>query len=131
MILTDSGAWFASVVPWDGNHVAATTWLGQNREPLLTTDYLVDETLTLLRMRKETARAVALGDQFFSGRVARLYFLTETDIRDAWQIFRDYADKQWSFTDCTSKVVIEKLSLTHTFSFDQHFRQFGTVNVVP
>src|SRR6202043_2194806 len=99
---TDSGAWFESVVPWDANHVAATTCLGQNREPLLTTDYLVDETLTLLRMRKETARAVALGDQFFSGRVARLYFLTETDIRDAWQIFRDYADKQWSFTDCTS-----------------------------
>jgi predicted nucleic acid-binding protein len=33
--------------------------------------------------------------------------------------------------DCTSKVVIERLGLTHALSFDQHFLQFGTVTVVP
>jgi len=131
MILADSGAWFASIVPWDVNHAAATTWLKQNREPLLTTDHLIDEVLTLLRVRKETARAAALGEQLFAGRLATLYFLTEADIRSAWEIFRGYADKAWSFTDCTSKVVIEKLDLTAAFSFDQHFRQFGAVNVVP
>lgn len=131
MILTDSGAWFASVVPWDANHVAAATWLKQNQEPLLTTDYLIDEALTLLRVRREAARAIALGDELFGGHLARLYFLSEADIRRAWEIFRSFADKDWSFTDCTSKVVIEKLELTEAFSFDQHFRQFGTVNVVP
>ena len=46
-------------------------------------------------------------------------------------MFRDYADKDWSFTDCTSKVVIDSLGITTAFSFDQHFRQFGTVTVVP
>lgn len=131
MILTDSGAWFASVVPWDANHATAVAWLKQNREPLLTTDYLIDETLTLLRMRREAARASALGEQFFDGRLASVYFLAEGDIRAAWRIFRDYADKEWSFTDCTSKIVIEKLGLTTAFSFDKHFRQFGTVLVVP
>ncbi|HWG45067.1 MAG TPA: PIN domain-containing protein [Gemmataceae bacterium] len=131
MILTDSGAWFASVVPWDANHAAASAWLKQNREPLLTTDYLIDETLTLLRVRREPARAAALGEQLFSGRLATVYFLTESDIRKAWEIFHDYADKDWSFTDCTSKVVMEKLGLTKAFSFDQHLRQFGTVLVVP
>src|SRR5260370_987978 len=131
MVLTDSGAWFASVVPWDVNYAAATAWLKQNREPLLTTDYLVDETLTLLRVRKETARAAALGNELFGGHLTTLYFLTEADIRSAWDIFRSFADKEWSFTDCTSKVVIEKLGLTKAFSFDQHFHQFGTVIVVP
>ena len=29
------------------------------------------------------------------------------------------------------KVVIDSLGLTHAFRFDQHFRQFGTVTVVP
>jgi hypothetical protein len=53
MIFVDTGAWFASVVPWDANHAAAVAWLGQNREILITTDYILDETLTLLRVRKE------------------------------------------------------------------------------
>lgn len=131
MIFTDSGAWFASVVPWDANHAAAVAWLKQNREPLLTTDYLIDETLTLLRVRMEKARAAALGEQLFGGRLAAIYFLTENDIRAAWDVFRDYADKEWSFTDCTSKVVMEGLRLTTAFSFDKHFRQFGTILVVP
>jgi len=40
-------------------------------------------------------------------------------------------DKEWSFTDCTSKFVIAQLAIAYALSFDQHFRQFGTVIVVP
>jgi uncharacterized protein len=131
MIFVDTGAWFASVVPWDANHAAAAAWLGQNQESLITTDYILDETLTLLRVRKESARALALGEQLLSQQVAKLYFLQEQDLREAWKVFRDFADKEWSFTDCTSKVVMESLELRIAFAFDRHFRQFGTVQVVP
>jgi len=59
MIFVDSGAWYASLVPDDADHAAATAWLTQNREPLVTTDYILDETLTLLRVRGQpTRRAV-------------------------------------------------------------------------
>ena len=131
MIFVDTGAWFACVVPWDANHAAAAAWMRQNREPLITTDFVLDETLTLLRARNETPRAVALGDQLLSNVWANLYFVSEAEIREAHQVFRTFADKEWSFTDCTSKVVMEKLELTTAFSFDHHFRQFGTVQVVP
>ena len=63
--------------------------------------------------------------------MATIYYLTKDDIRDTWQVFTRYADKEWSFTDCASKVIMEKLGITEAFAFDQHFRQFGTVNVVP
>lgn len=66
-----------------------------------------------------------------SGVLADIYFLREEDVRSGWETFRRYSDKRWSFTDCTSKVVIEKLGITRAFSFDQDFRQFGTVTVVP
>ncbi len=131
MIFVDTGAWFASVVTWDANHAAAAAWLSQNQDRLFTTDYVVDETLTLLRVRKEPARALMLGDQLFAQRLADLCFLQESDVREAWEVFRKFADKDWSFTDCTSKVIIERLGLTTAFTFDQHFRQFGTVQVVP
>ncbi len=60
MIFVDTSAWYASVVPTDPNHAAAAAWLKGNQLPLLTTDYVVDEILTLLKMRGHYLRAVAL-----------------------------------------------------------------------
>lgn len=131
MIFVDTSAWFASVVPSDTDHKTASTWVAQNTQPLLTTDYVVDETLTLLRSRREALRASNLGEAFFSGILVNLYFLTEEDIRQTLQAFQQFSDKDWSFTDCTSWVVMAKLGLTDAFTFDHHFRQFGFVNVVP
>ena len=54
MIFVDTGAWFASAVPSDRDHAAATRWLSQNTQPLLTTDSIMDETLTLLKARGQT-----------------------------------------------------------------------------
>jgi predicted nucleic acid-binding protein len=51
MVFVDAGGWYASVIPTDPDHAAATAWLSQNQEALITTDYIVDETLTLLRVR--------------------------------------------------------------------------------
>ncbi|NJL47736.1 MAG: type II toxin-antitoxin system VapC family toxin [Leptolyngbyaceae cyanobacterium SM2_5_2] len=131
MIFVDTGAWFASVVPSDSDHSVASTWLSQNRKPLITTDYVVDETLTLLRIRREKQRAIALGTAFFSGTLATIHHLTTAEIQQAWQVFRQFSDKDWSFTDCTSKVVMESLHITQAFAFDRHFHQFGSVQVVP
>ena len=43
----------------------------------------------------------------------------------AWDIFKQYKDKDFSFTDCTSFIVIESLKINHVFVFDIHFKQFG------
>jgi uncharacterized protein len=131
MIFVDTGAWFASIVPSDADHVAAMRWLNQNSESLLTTDYVVDETLTLLRSRGEMQRSLDLGAAFFSGALATLHYLTPNDIQQTWSVFRQYSDKNWSFTDCSSKVVTERLQISVAFAFDHHFRQFGSIRVVP
>ena len=108
MIFVDTSAWFAAVVPTDPDYPGAVRWLAANTEPLLTTDYVVDETLTLLRARGERQRARVLGEKFFQSSIAEVYFLTEDDIRHAWSVFLHFDDKGWSFTDCTSKVMIEQ-----------------------
>lgn len=131
VIFVDTGAWFASIVPSDYDHAATIQWLSQNTQPLITTDYVVDETLTLLKTRGQTSRAMILGEEFFRGTLATIYYLTEADIRLAWQVFHQFSDKDWSFTDCTGKVMIDRFHLTQAFSFDHHFRQFGSVSVVP
>lgn len=131
MIFVDSGGWFASVVEDDDDYHAAQKWLTENKETLFTTDYIVDETLTLLRARGENRKALKIGDLFFSGLMANVYHLSEDDILQTWKIFQQFSDKDWSFTDCSCKFVCEKFGITRAFSFDKHFRQFGSITVVP
>jgi predicted nucleic acid-binding protein len=52
-------------------------------------------------------------------------------VADAWRVFSTYRDKGWSFTDCVSRVVMERLGITTAAAFDEHFHQFGMVAVVP
>ena len=130
MIFVDTGAWFASVVP--SIVIMPQRPIGCVKYPTtVTTDYIVDETLTLLKVRGQTLRAMRLGEQFFRGTLATIYYLTEADIMRSWQIFHQFSDKEWSFTDCTSKVVLDKLHLRQAFAFDHHFHQFGSIEVVP
>jgi len=131
MIFVDTGAWYASLVPSDPDHLSAVAWLAANSSPLLTTDYVIDETLTLLRARGERKRALLIGDRFFRAGLTEIHKITEMDLTLAWETFERFADKDWSFTDCTSKVVIEQLGVTQAFAFDHHFKQFGVVQVVP
>src|SRR5207253_434992 len=101
MIFVDTGAWFESIIPSETNHSIAAGWLSRNNQPLLTTDFVVDETLTLLRARHELVSALTLGAQLFNEEIAQIYYLTEEDILAAWRLFSTYTDKEWSFTDCT------------------------------
>ncbi len=131
MIFVDTGTWYASAVPDDENHRKAREWLDANAQPLLTTDYVIDETLTLLKVRGHAPLALDMGEALFAGELADIVLITEDDIQQAWRTFRQFRDKGWSFTDCTSKVVMERLRAAQAFSFDQHFRQFGSISVVP
>ncbi len=131
MIFVDSGAWFSLLVKDDPDHQNARAWFDNNNDRLILTDYILDETLTLLRARKQHKHAIELGEAILNQDRADLVFLNLEDIEAAWEVFRQYSDKLWSFTDCTSKVVMERLGLTTAFAFDQHFRQFGNIYVVP
>lgn len=131
MIFVDTGAWYASAVPHDDNHRSARQWLDANTQSLFTTDYVIDETLTLLKVRGHAPLAIVMGDALFAGELANIVVVSEDDIHQAWRTFRRFQDKEWSFTDCTSKVVMERLGAAQAFCFDHHFRQFGSISVVP
>lgn len=131
MIFVDTGAWFAAFVPTDPDHAQAVRWLKQNCAPLVTTDYVVDELLTLLLVRGERQRALRLGDALFDGALAELHWLARDEVYAAWQTYRQFTDKGWSFTDCTSRVVMQRRGIQAAFAFDLHFRQFGIATVLP
>jgi predicted nucleic acid-binding protein len=75
-------------------------------------------------------RAMDWVDQVNHGRLDVIQ-VTADDLRFSTEIFFKYSDKFWSFTDCTSRVLMERLGIQTAFAFDDHFRQFGTVVVLP
>ena len=90
MISVDTGAWFALAVEADANHNRADEWLGENSLPLITTDYVVCETLTLLRARRETQRAIEVGRKLIEGHGAELHFLTPQEFHRASALSAGY-----------------------------------------
>lgn len=135
MIFVDTGAWFAVGVRNDPDHAAAMVWLEQNRDPLVTTDYILAETITLIRMRDKTARghrlAVRTATSLLRGEAAMLEKVNADDLERALSIFRTYRDHLFSFVDCTSFVVMERLGITEAFAFDRHFDEYPGINRVP
>lgn len=76
MIFVDTSAWFAYAVPTDPNHQRVSNWFASNQEQVVTTDYCVDETLTLLCARREHRRALDVGREFFEIGDIQLHFMT-------------------------------------------------------
>ena len=131
MIFVDTGVWFARFVPKDPNHERVTAWFAGNAEPLVTSDYCIDETLTLLSVRERPNLAIEAGRELLNETIAGLHFLTAAQFNRAWILFQQRASTGWSFTDCTSKLVIDDLEIRTAASLDHHFRQFGSVTIVP
>ena len=95
-VFVDTSAWFAYLVPQDLHHLAALQWIHKNRKPLVTTDYIIDETQTLLLYRVNAQTAVRMGQLFFRHQID---YITSEYVVKEWETFDKYQDKNWSFTN--------------------------------
>lgn len=130
-VFVDTGAWFAYFVRRDPDHNSAREWISANESPLVTSDYILDELFTLLKTRESYVVAVAAGKVLIEEKICRIIKVTLQDFSQAWATFVQFSDKGWSFTDCTSKEIMERLGISTAFSFDEHFEQFGSIFRVP
>lgn len=124
----DTSGWVACADEADPAHAAAVTardrWLEEGGL-LVTTDYIVDETLTLLRFRLGIKAAEAWWSQIEASSRLRWEFVGPERADVARGIFFRYRDKDFSFTDCTSFAVMRELKLRLALATDRHFRQMG------
>ncbi len=132
MIFVDTGAWVALEDKRDINHSRAMqfkTELIANKKRLVTTNYILDETLTLMSINIGYLKTVQFKnriDQLLENNLLILLQVFPDIQNDAWNIFLKFnKDKKWSFTDCTSKAIMDKLNIYEVFTFDHHFEQMG------
>lgn len=127
----DTSAWYAAYVPTDSSHRAVSLHLRSDETPFFTSDFVVDETITLMLARGERRRAVKFGRDLLIAGIVRMEIITVADLVDAYQVFAKYVDKKWSFTDCTSYVLMRRVGVTEALTLDKHFRQMPGISVVP
>lgn len=127
-LFVDSGAWIALYDRRDMRHQEAAEALRRLRgQPvnLVTSRYVIDEVLTFLRLRTGHAAAVAFGEWVLSADTVTIFAVDDDVWAAAWNLFRRYDDKIFSFTDCTSFIIMQQLGLWEAFSFDKNFQQMG------
>ena len=121
----DTSAWYAIIDKNDRDHPTAITKMQNLDRPLVTSNYVLNEILTLLKARLGPSVAIPFGQKLWNQEVASLVRITEKDEERAWGIFQQYEDKGFSFTDCTSFALMERLEINTAFVFDDHFVQYG------
>jgi predicted nucleic acid-binding protein len=135
MIFVDSGAWIALLNQKDPHHddaVAIYNDLVQQNAQLLTTDYVIDETVTRLRYDWSHSGAVQFLNFIKRTKEATeeigaltIAAINSTSFQEAERLFRQYNTATLSFADCTSFVVCQQYKISEAFAFDQHFTMMG------
>lgn len=127
-LFLDSAGLFALYAANDQHHAeAASAFRGllNQKVTFWVSDYVFDEISTLLLMRAGHAAARECGEWLRTSARVRFMRLNVEQWEAAWSMFKHYDDQNFSFTDCTSFVLMRQLKLYEAFTFDQHFKQMG------
>ena len=135
-IFIDTSAWVALENKKDIHYREAVAFrdeIKNKRYRLYTSNFVLDETYTLLLANVGDKNTIEFGKRIKVLRNKGLLHVIQVteEIEDsAWFIFEKFnKDKFWSFTDCTSKAIMEMLDIYESFSFDKNFEQMGFIKM--
>jgi predicted nucleic acid-binding protein len=124
----DTSGFYALFARGDAMHTRASAILqgaARSGGRFVTTDYVLDETATLLKARGYRHLIENLFEAVFGSAVCRVEWMDPDAFAGTRRFFRKHGDHDWSFTDCFSFVVMRELKLRDALSSDVHFRQAG------
>ena len=126
----DTSGFYALLIKQDDRHEAACDFLRQaaeQRQGFITTDYLIDETLTLLKARGHRHLLKGFIDSLLNSNACRIEWIDSERFSEIDTFFLKRLDHDWSFTDCLSFRVMAELNLRQALTKDRHFEAAGFV----
>jgi predicted nucleic acid-binding protein len=128
VIFVDTGAFVGRYIAKDEHHrVSIGSWsvLEKSKERLFTSNFVLDETFTLLGRRAGYSFAAARARAILSSSTIMILRPTKYDELEALKLFEKYADQSVSYTDCISFILMRSNKLERVFTFDSHFGMAG------
>ena len=127
-IFIDTSGFYALLVRGDDGHQRAQEILAgasEKRQQFVTTDYVLDETATLLMARGYRGVIAKFFESVFESKACRLIWMDVDSFEKTKRLFLRTLDKGWSVTDCFSFIVMKELRLREALTKDDHFSAAG------
>lgn len=124
----DTSGFYSILVRRDRMHGRAAAFMAQaarDRRRFVTTDYVLDESVTLLRARGYGRLVAPLFESIDASAAIRIEWTTPERFKETRVFCLRRSDKAWSFTDCLSFVVMQAHGLPEALTSDIHFEQAG------
>jgi predicted nucleic acid-binding protein len=97
---------------------------------LITTEFVLLEVSNALCTSAWRKKGVKLIDGLRTLADLQIVAADTTLLAEGWQLYRSRLDKEWSLTDCTSIIVMQKERIDQVFTSDHHFEQAGFVKLL-
>jgi len=128
VVFADTGYWEAVLNPKDNLHAKAraiSSSLGKSR--ILTTEMVLDELLAALSPLPARAFAILGVETIGANPNVEVVPQTSIQFREAFDLYKKMADKEWSLTDCASFEIMKARGISEALAHDRHFEQAGFV----
>ncbi len=129
-VFVDTSALYAYINSKDPYHEKVRNFLNNFKGQLITTNFIFDETVTLVSTRMGHDKALLTGKTLLNPKAFFITRVKINDERNAWKLFVNRPDKAYSFTDCTSFVIMRTLGIEKSLAIDPHFQQEGFEAVI-
>jgi len=127
-VFVDSFTWIATINKSDNYHKAsikAVEGLLKKRTALITTNYVIIETINALSKAEYRKAVIAFMDKLEKSSSVEIVKITDEIYKNSWTLYQKRMDKDWGITDCTSFEVMQMLDIKIAFTNDKHFEQAG------
>ena len=131
-VFVDTWGWVALGHHRDSRHKEVRDFFQQLRSQnaqIFTSDYILDETITLLFRREHFGEAIRFMEGIFAGtsqNILTVEKVSSTRFTEAWKFRLKFQDKPLiSFTDLTSMVILKELDIKMILTDDDHFTMVG------
>jgi uncharacterized protein len=124
----DTPVLYALIDKRDAHHLAARGLVGtllRAQRRLVTSDYIVTEAINLANARGGTHVALRILDLLERTAGIRLEWIGSLRFEATKAFFRKHAHHRYSFTDCSSFVLMRKLKVTDALTTDHRFSEAG------
>jgi predicted nucleic acid-binding protein len=127
-IFVDTAGWMAMADAKDPLHIKSMglrdKWL-EKGGILVTSNHVLDESLTLIRMRLGIEAAEKWWTMVSESPRCNMEWITPERTEKAVKWFFTWRDQSFSFTDCTSFIVMRELGIEDVLTGDRHFKTAG------
>ena len=124
-VFADTSYYAALLSPKDYLHGVAVQWLRKGLCPVVVTEFVLLELGNGFHAAQDRQLFIDFQAQLRADPNTTLIPASSELLGAGLKLYRERVDKEWSLTDCTSFVVMQRQGLTDALTADHHFAQAG------